>query len=94
MFVEALVMAACIQGKGGCSESTTAYYQSSGEAKAIVQNIEKVGQKITNNHKWIVYILTPAYAAASGQPANIVLSQGWMLGIDIKKELLMVQWSY
>ena len=94
MMVEALVIAACLQNQGGCSESTSAYYESSKEAKAFVQNAEKLGKRMVAGHEWMVYAATPVYAMASGKPAFIHVYKAIVVGVDIKKEQLLLQWSY
>jgi hypothetical protein len=94
MLMEALVIVACLQGKGGCSESTSAYYKSNKDAQVIVENVEALGKRVTKGNEWLVYVATPIYAIAAGQPANIFLHKEWILGINLKKELIALQWSY
>ena len=94
MLMEALVVISCVQQKGGCSESTSAYYQSNKDAQAIVQKVEDFGKKIVNNNEWLVYAATPMYAVASGETAHFHVYRGWILGINVKKETVLIQWSY
>ena len=94
MLMEALVVTACLQQKGGCSESTSAYYKSNKEIQDIVHNVDAFGKRIVRGNEWIVYAATPMYAIATGATANFHIHKGWMLGIDIKGEKVLLQWSY
>lgn len=94
MLLEALVITACIQNKGGCSESTNAYYHSNKGLQTVVENAEQFGRRITKGNEWLVYVATPIYAVASGKPANFKLHKAWILRVDVKKELIVLQWSY
>lgn len=94
MFVEALVITTCLQQKGGCNESYSAYYKTSKELQAISDNIDSFGKKITNNHKWLVYTITPIYAVAADKQANFYIYSGITLGFNFKKEIITIQWSY
>jgi len=94
MFLEALVVAACLQQKGGCSESTSAYYKSNKELQEATKNAEALGKRIVNGNEWIVYAATPMYAIATGATANFHIHKGWIFGVDIKNERVMIQWSY
>jgi hypothetical protein len=92
--LEALVIAACLQNQGGCSESSAAYYANNKDAQLMVKNIEEYGRRLTNGREWLVYVATPIYAAASGKPANFHIYKRFTLSIDFKQELIAVQWSY
>lgn len=92
--VEALVVATCLQQKGGCSESTSAYYSYNKEVQNIVKTTEAFGKKIVKGNEWIVYAASPLYAVAAGKPVNIHMYKGWVLGLDIKQELVLIKWSY
>lgn len=94
MLIEALVITACLQQQGGCSESTSAYYKYNTNIQAVVENVEKLGKRITKGNEWLVYVATPVYAVAAGQQANFKLSGAWMLGIDVKNEAVLLKWSY
>ena len=94
MLMEALVVISCVQQKGGCSESTSAYYQSNKDLQAVVENVDAFGKRMVRGNEWIVYAATPFYAAMSGQQSNFKLSKQWLLGVNIKKELVVLQWSY
>ena len=94
MIIEALVLTACLQNQGGCSESTSAYYQYNKDVQVLAKNAEEFGKRIVKGHEWLVYAVTPMYAAMSGQQSNFKLSKSWMLGVNVRKELLLLQWSY
>lgn len=94
MFVEILVATTCISGNPGCSESTSAYYQYNKDLQQVVRNAENYGKKIVNGNEWIVYAATPAYAVMSGQTARFHLYKGTTLGVNVKSQSLIFQWSY
>ena len=92
--LEALVMAACLQNKGGCSEATRTYYSYNKDAQVLISNIAQYGKNLTKGSEWLVYVATPIYAVASSKPANFPLYKRFILSVDFKKELVAVQWSY
>ncbi len=94
MLAELLVVTACLQDKGGCTESSSAYYKSNKDLQTVVEHAEDYGKRIVNGNEWIVYAATPFYAALSGQQANFKLSRQWLLGVNVKKENIVLQWSY
>lgn len=94
MLAEVIVISVCLQQQGGCSESTSAYYKYNKEVQTLVESVEKVGQRLITGNEWLIYIATPIASIASGKPANFYIKKGLMLGIDARKELVMLQWSY
>jgi len=94
MFIESLVFAVCLQGGKGCSESTNAYYNSNLELQKTVKNIKNHGDLLIKNNKWIVYILTPAYAISADQPARFPLTTSTMWGFNFKKSSIFLEWNY
>lgn len=94
MLAEALVLAACIQNQGGCTEASSAYYQGNKDLQIVAKNVEDLGNRVVQGNEWIVYAATPFYAAMSGQQSNFKLSRQWLMGINVKKELVVLQWSY
>lgn len=94
MLIEALVITICANGYDGCSQSTSAYYQSNKELQETVKNVENIGKKITNDHEWIVYIGTPAYAILSKKPAKILIFKGTTFNVDPWNRSVGLQWSY
>jgi len=94
MLLEALVISVCVNGQDGCGQATSAYYEQSKELKDFSKQLEKLGQDITNNHKWLVYIGTPLYAVASRKPAQIILYRGTTLNVDIFNKAIGLQWNY
>ena len=94
MIIEALVITTCLQQQGGCSESTSAYYQYNKEAQEFVINVEKFGKKVIQGHEWLIYVASPIYALATNQQVNFKLSNHLLFGLNPKKELVILQWSY
>lgn len=94
MLMEALVFTTCLQNKGGCSESTAAYIKSNPQIEETIKNVEKIGQRLVNGNEWIVYAATPFLAVVSGKPANFTMARGVVLGVNVKEELVILQWSY
>ena len=94
MLLEALVITVCVQGKNGCGESTSAYYEQSKELKELSKRVEKIGKKITEDNKWLVYLGTPVYALAAHQPAKVLLYRGTVLSIDPFHNGIGLQWNY
>lgn len=91
--MEALVISACLYQKG-CQESTDAYVKSNKGAEELIKNVEAIGDRIIADNRWIVYVGSPAYAFATGKPANIHLTNRWMLIVNAKEQALALQWSY
>jgi triosephosphate isomerase len=94
MLLEALVVGTCLAGRAGCGSATNAYYEQNVELKQTVKNIEKYGQKIADNNKYIVFALTPVAAVATGKPVAITLARHLVLNIDIKKQAAGLLWSW
>lgn len=94
MLAEFLVITACLQDKGGCTESTSAYYKYNKNLQLVVEHAEEYGKRIVHGNEWIVYAATPMMAIAGGKQANIRIAKGWMLGINVKQESVVLQWSY
>ncbi len=94
MFLEALVVTVCLQGAGGCSETTSAYYKQSVVLQDINRNIEDYGKRITRNNEWLVYAATPLYAIASQKPATIKVYKGTTISVDPWKQAVALQWNY
>lgn len=94
MLPELLVITACLQDKGGCTESTDAYYKYNKNLRAYVEHVEEYGKRIVRGNEWIVYAATPMMAIVGGKQANIRIAKGWMLGINVKQESVILQWSY
>lgn len=92
--VEAIVVYICIAGQSGCSNATSAYYQSNKELQQTVKNAEKFGKRLIKGNEYIVYVVTPLYAIASGKPASFKLSRNWNLNLDFKRESIGLQWNY
>ena len=92
--LEFLVAAICISGFSGCAESSSAYYRHNKSLQELSQAINEKAQKISKNKQWIVYAATPIYAAASNQPAKIVLYEGAVMSLDLKKSSVSVVWTY
>lgn len=92
--VEALVLATCLQQKGGCSESQSAYYQYNKDVQQVVKDSEAYGKKLMKGNEWAVYAISPVAAIATGKPVNIHLYKGWVLAVDVKQELVMIKWNY
>lgn len=94
MLLETLVMTVCLQQQGGCTETTSAYYHHNKDAQAIVHDAEEYGNRLIKGNEWLVYVASPVYSIVVGKPANFHIYKGYMLSIDVKKELVAVQWSY
>lgn len=94
MLPELLVITACLQDKGGCTESTSAYYKYNKDLQIVVEHAEEYGRRIVNGNEWIVYAATPMLAIVGGKQANIHIAKGWVLGINAKQETVVLQWSY
>ena len=94
MLVELLIVTACLQDKGGCSESTSAYTKYNVEVAKTIENVERYGQRLVNSNEWVVYAATPFLAAVSGKTANFKIYKGLVLGVNVKQENVLLQWSY
>ena len=92
-FIEALVIGACLQGSG-CRESTSAYYSYNKDLQAAKVRVEKYGKVIVKNNQWLVYSASPAWAMASGQTAHIKLYRQWVLNLNVKDQMVGLQWTY
>jgi hypothetical protein len=94
MLLEALIISACVYGPDGCGPATSAYYEQSKDLKDFTKRLEKIGQNITTEHKWIVYAGTPLYAIAVRKPASILIYRGTTLNVDIWNKAVGLQWNY
>lgn len=94
MLPELLVIIACLQDKGGCTESTSAYYKYNKDLQIVVEHAEEYGKRIVNGNEWIVYAATPMLAIIGGKQANVRLSKRLVLGVNVKQENVILQWSY
>lgn len=94
MFLETLILGICVQGHGGCSESTSAYYQHNKDVQQVVKNVEEYGKKMVNGNEWIVYAATPFYAFVSGKPATFTIARGWALEVNVKEQAAAIKWTY
>lgn len=94
MLVETLVLIACLQNKGGCAESTDAYVKYNKDIQTATKSVEEYGKKVFKGKEWLMYVIAPAYAVASNQPANFPIYNRWVVGVDAKKQLVILRWSY
>lgn len=94
MLLEMLVASVCITGQNGCSNATSAYYQSNKQLQEVVKNTEHYGKKLVKGNEYVVYGVTPIYAIMSGRPATIKLSNTLNLNIDLKESAVALQWNY
>lgn len=92
--VEALVVAVCLQQQGGCSESTSAYYEHNKDAQTIVKRTEEFGKKMVAGNEWLVYAASPMYSMVSGKIINMHIYKGFVLGLNPKQRLIQITWSY
>lgn len=93
MLLEALIISACLHGPG-CNESTSAYYLYNKDLQSIRLNVDNFGKAIAHNNQWAVYTVAPVYAVAAGQTAHIKLYKTWMVDLNIKNQMVGLQWSY
>lgn len=93
MMLEALVFYACAMGKG-CHEASNTYYQQSLETQEIAKRMEARAKQIVNNNEYIIYVVTPAYAMASGKPAEFVIDKNWTLTLEVRQPAVGIKWNY
>lgn len=93
MFAELLVVGMCLQNKGGCHESSEAYYKDSPKLQEMVKNGEKMAKK--NIPRPIIEYVFPIVAAGVGQRGTIKLSNHWAIEIDKGSGgSLVLRWNY
>lgn len=92
--IEALVITACMQNKGGCTEGTSAYYSYNKDVKAAVERVEEYGKSVFKGKEWLIYVITPVYSVSTGKPANFTLYRGLILSLDVKQQTVAFKWSY
>lgn len=94
MFLEVLIATTCLSERTGCSEATSAYYESNKELQQQVKYAEGVGKRMIAGHEYLIYVATPFYAFASGKPASFKLHQKLVLNVDVKQQAIALQWNY
>jgi hypothetical protein len=93
VFLEALIISACVQGSG-CNESTSAYYKYNKDLQAARHNVEAYGKYLVKDNQWVVYAAAPVYAIAAGQTAHIKIYRAFMLNLNVKDQMMGIQWNY
>lgn len=93
MLLEALVISLCMQNKGGCSESSEAYYKGCPECQAVAKRGERFAKQ--NIPDPIMNYVLPVAGAAFGKKGTIKLSNHWAVEVDKSSGgSLVFRWTY
>lgn len=93
MLLESLIVYACLEGKG-CSDSTSAYYSYNKDVQAVSKRVENYGKQIIEGREYLVCVMTPMYAAATGKKAEFLIHRNLYLQIEFKQPGVGLKWSY
>lgn len=93
MLLEALIITTCLQNKGGCHESSEAYYKGSPELQQMTKRGERMVKE--NVPKPVLEYMFPVAAAIAGKKGTIKISNHWAIEIDKNSGgVLMLRWTY
>jgi len=93
MFLELMIISVCAQNRGGCTESSEAYYKGSPELQQMAKNGEKFAKQ--NIPAPILEYVLPVAGAAVGKKASIKLSTHWAIEIDKSGGgSVMLKWTF
>lgn len=93
MFLESMIFVACSQGKG-CTEATTAYYQSSKELQEAALYIDGYAKRLSQHYPTIVYIMTPIYSVAIEGRGSFVMYKTLMCELNFRNEVISLKYTF
>ena len=92
--VEIFVFSICVNGLSGCTEATSAYTKQSKDYQAVAATVDKFSRRITDQHRWLVYVGSPVYSMALKKPVNIAVYRGTTISMYPWNDTFYLKWNY
>lgn len=92
MIKEAIILATCIQGNGGCSESYSAYYQEQPAFRDRIEYFERWTESVAG--KEMLRIYGPVFLLAAGKEGTIKLTRNWAFSGTLISQKLEYKYEF